>query len=267
SPAQGRWLSPDPAGLAAVNPADPQTWNAYAYVANQPLEATDPLELLPILDDVDTNPGDPCAYVGDFDASCQEAPGLWPDGEPLYGGIGFGWGGGGGGAVGTPSGAGSGALLPCTAPLCYAIRPSNGESSQGFLFQLPILAGPVLTIVRYVWDTAMSGPAPATPRPPAPATSRNGPPPGAPTVGDLIGRALRQYGACVPEATVAEFGAAGFSDPGSSPTAALGEGICRAQAFCLNGQPLAALDPSYNGPNPGAALLPLGPFGSFGACP
>ncbi|MGH9525686.1 MAG: RHS repeat-associated core domain-containing protein, partial [Terriglobales bacterium] len=45
SPAQGRWLSPDPAGLAAVNPADPQTWNAYAYVANQPLGYTDPLGL------------------------------------------------------------------------------------------------------------------------------------------------------------------------------------------------------------------------------
>ncbi|MGH9506607.1 MAG: RHS repeat-associated core domain-containing protein, partial [Terriglobales bacterium] len=43
---QGRWLSPDPAGLAAVNPANPQTWNAYAYVANQPLEYTDPTGLI-----------------------------------------------------------------------------------------------------------------------------------------------------------------------------------------------------------------------------
>ncbi len=38
-------MTPDPAGLAAVNPANPQTWNAYAYVANQPLTATDPLGL------------------------------------------------------------------------------------------------------------------------------------------------------------------------------------------------------------------------------
>ncbi len=45
SPAQGRWLSPDPSGLAAVNPANPQSWNAYAYVASQPLTATDPLGL------------------------------------------------------------------------------------------------------------------------------------------------------------------------------------------------------------------------------
>ncbi len=45
SPALKRWLSPDPAGLAAVNPADPQTWNAYAYAANQPLASLDPLGL------------------------------------------------------------------------------------------------------------------------------------------------------------------------------------------------------------------------------
>jgi RHS repeat-associated protein len=42
SPVQGRWLSPDPAGLAAVNPSDPQTWNRYAYVGNRPLNTTDP---------------------------------------------------------------------------------------------------------------------------------------------------------------------------------------------------------------------------------
>jgi RHS repeat-associated protein len=39
---QGRWPSPDPAGLAAVNPADPQSWNRYAYVRNSPLMLTDP---------------------------------------------------------------------------------------------------------------------------------------------------------------------------------------------------------------------------------
>jgi RHS repeat-associated protein len=41
SPVQGRWLSPDPAGLTAVTPADPQTWNRYAYVRNSPLTSTD----------------------------------------------------------------------------------------------------------------------------------------------------------------------------------------------------------------------------------
>ena len=41
----GRWYSPDPAGLAAVNFADPQSWNRYSYVSNNPLNAIDPLGL------------------------------------------------------------------------------------------------------------------------------------------------------------------------------------------------------------------------------
>ena len=44
-PSEGRWLSPDPAGLAAVDPGNPQTWNRYAYVGNNPLSFVDPLGL------------------------------------------------------------------------------------------------------------------------------------------------------------------------------------------------------------------------------
>jgi len=39
---QGRWPSPDPAGLAAVDPGNPQSWNRYAYVGNNPLNYIDP---------------------------------------------------------------------------------------------------------------------------------------------------------------------------------------------------------------------------------
>ena len=45
SAGMGRWLSPDPAGLAAVDITNPQTWNRYAYVGNNPLSATDSLGL------------------------------------------------------------------------------------------------------------------------------------------------------------------------------------------------------------------------------
>ena len=45
SAAQGRWLAPDPAGLAAVDITNPQTWNRYAYVGNNPLSRIDPLGL------------------------------------------------------------------------------------------------------------------------------------------------------------------------------------------------------------------------------
>ena len=37
----GRWLSPDP-NNAGADPRDPQTWNMYAYVRNNPLNGTDP---------------------------------------------------------------------------------------------------------------------------------------------------------------------------------------------------------------------------------
>jgi RHS repeat-associated protein len=43
--AQGRWMTPDPAGLAAVDPTNPQSWNRYAYVLNDPLDFADPLGL------------------------------------------------------------------------------------------------------------------------------------------------------------------------------------------------------------------------------
>jgi RHS repeat-associated protein len=44
-PTQGRWISPDPAGLGVVDPANPQSWNRYAYVQNNPLSLVDPLGL------------------------------------------------------------------------------------------------------------------------------------------------------------------------------------------------------------------------------
>ncbi len=36
NPTQGRWISPDPAGLSAVDPTNPQTWNRYASTGRTP---------------------------------------------------------------------------------------------------------------------------------------------------------------------------------------------------------------------------------------
>jgi RHS repeat-associated protein len=44
---QGRWPSPDPAGLSAASIADPQSFNRYAYVFNSPLGSIDPSGLCP----------------------------------------------------------------------------------------------------------------------------------------------------------------------------------------------------------------------------
>jgi RHS repeat-associated protein len=44
-PTWGRWVNPNPAGLAAANPQSPQSWNRYAYVVNNPLALIDPFGL------------------------------------------------------------------------------------------------------------------------------------------------------------------------------------------------------------------------------
>ncbi len=51
----GRWISPDPAGIAAVNPANPQSWNRYAYALNYPTGIVDPLGLCGEADSYSTN--------------------------------------------------------------------------------------------------------------------------------------------------------------------------------------------------------------------
>ncbi|HET9305420.1 MAG TPA: RHS repeat-associated core domain-containing protein [Candidatus Sulfotelmatobacter sp.] len=59
SSSEGRWLSPDPAGLSAVDPSNPQTWNRYAYVVNNPLSFVDPTGL-------------DCAYLNDSGTGVDE---------------------------------------------------------------------------------------------------------------------------------------------------------------------------------------------------
>jgi RHS repeat-associated protein len=39
---QGRWTAIDPAGKAATNVANPESWNLYAYVMNNPVNLRDP---------------------------------------------------------------------------------------------------------------------------------------------------------------------------------------------------------------------------------
>ena len=42
SPNLGRWLSPDPLGKGAASLDDPQSWNMYMYVRDEPTTLTDP---------------------------------------------------------------------------------------------------------------------------------------------------------------------------------------------------------------------------------
>lgn len=45
SSSQGRWLTPDPAGISSADPTNPQSWNRYAYVQGDPTDQVDPLGL------------------------------------------------------------------------------------------------------------------------------------------------------------------------------------------------------------------------------
>jgi len=78
SPTEGRWLTPDPAGLAASDPTNPQSWNRYAYVLNSPIAMTDPSGLLPTA----PNGGCPQGNVNPLGGTCNWWQGL----DPIPGG-------------------------------------------------------------------------------------------------------------------------------------------------------------------------------------
>lgn len=120
-PVQGRWLAPDPAGLGAVDPASPQSWNRYAYVLNNPLSLVDPLGLYCVSGTISGGGG---TYRCSSDASLgyyssgqpnlagitgSEGTGMFCEGDPACGGSSGGWGGGGmgilpGESLGIPTG-------------------------------------------------------------------------------------------------------------------------------------------------------------------
>ncbi len=57
---QGRWPSPDPAGVVATCTKDPQSQNRYAYVRNNPITRIDPSGMLEECFEDDPFCGDPC---------------------------------------------------------------------------------------------------------------------------------------------------------------------------------------------------------------
>jgi hypothetical protein len=47
----GRFMSPDPGWFLAADLSNPQTWNQYSYVLNNPLTNTDPSGMECVWDD------------------------------------------------------------------------------------------------------------------------------------------------------------------------------------------------------------------------
>ena len=137
--AHGRWTSPDPAGRGAVDPTNPQTWNRYAYVMNNPLSSVDPLGLSTNCDSVSYTIWDATLHnVGGFitvvAVTCDSggAPG-----SPGDGGTGSGSGAGGGSGGGRRSGAANNGTPtpknPCVANALKAGATNVGIDLSGFL--------------------------------------------------------------------------------------------------------------------------------------
>ncbi|MGC1657881.1 MAG: RHS repeat-associated core domain-containing protein, partial [Candidatus Acidiferrales bacterium] len=79
---QGRFMSPDPYNFGA-NPSNPQSWNAYSYVLNNPLGLTDPFGLWCVWQDgsYDDDPDD----GGDTVDECLQAGGMWDATDTITG--------------------------------------------------------------------------------------------------------------------------------------------------------------------------------------
>jgi RHS repeat-associated protein len=82
-PYQSRWSSPDPSGLAAVDPAFPQSWNRYAYVLNNPVSRVDPQGLWCVWQD-GTHDDDE-SDGGEGSAACLLDGGLWDSTDTFTG--------------------------------------------------------------------------------------------------------------------------------------------------------------------------------------
>jgi RHS repeat-associated protein len=78
SSAQGRFTSPDPAGLLAAKPGNPQSWNLYAYVLNNPLIYIDPTGLDCV--NATNNQGGFTVNHDTNAAACGDSGGTWVPG-------------------------------------------------------------------------------------------------------------------------------------------------------------------------------------------
>jgi RHS repeat-associated protein len=110
STTEGRWITTDPAGMAAVDPTNPQSWNRYAYVENTPVNAADPLGLHCPVNVSPPPPG--CGGGGDGSDVFTDWgwDNYWAGGGSWGGGFG---GGGGGFGIGLSGSMACSDFMPC----------------------------------------------------------------------------------------------------------------------------------------------------------
>src|SRR6185437_13794693 len=81
---QGRWLTPDPAGLEAVDLSNPQTLNRYGYVMNDPLANVDPTGMDACFTYYTVNNGDGPTFIASTTCYTTIPKGEDPQ-QPTYG--------------------------------------------------------------------------------------------------------------------------------------------------------------------------------------
>jgi RHS repeat-associated protein len=83
NPMQGRFMSPDPLGLLAGDPGRPQSWNLYAYVMDNPINAIDPNGLWCVWED-GTHDDDE-KDGGASESECRKQGGHWDASDTVTG--------------------------------------------------------------------------------------------------------------------------------------------------------------------------------------
>jgi RHS repeat-associated protein len=76
---QGRWISPDPLGMGVVHLSNPQSWNLYTYVLNNPLTLLDPDGLDCVYLNDEGNRAESIDHIGKAD-ECWAHGGYWANG-------------------------------------------------------------------------------------------------------------------------------------------------------------------------------------------
>jgi RHS repeat-associated protein len=173
-PNQSRWTSSDPAGLAAVDPTNPQSWNRYAYVTNNPLMLTDALGLC---GGTGQYPDLPCPIGTSVTVNGDTGAVSWGDGGQPGGGFGNGHnhyarlldgGGGAGGGLSTfdiRANALANAINvtgvqslgnPCTVALFYGVSAVGGAGGGALVGgEAAEVGGAIVATSAPLWPSAM----------------------------------------------------------------------------------------------------------------
>jgi RHS repeat-associated protein len=228
NPYQGRWISPDPGGLSVVDPSNPQSWNRYAYVLNNPLAFKDPLGLYCVyLNDK----GDAVEEIDDDGdkSGCDGSGGYWIEGS--YGG-------------------GSWVIIDVNSGLVAGLG-YNAEGYPEVSLSGAFGSNPFGSFTQ-TWNSGVLG-ANTTPFD-AFRQTINGFPANNGTQPRIMDATIHAensaFNQCVKEGTVAAVGVAATTtlwDKGKHAEVHVAEASLDLQADCLSQHPLAAADPSYQG--------------------